>query len=273
MYGYIYHFPRAKDIKMSADNYDLFDSQEYLSKLFHDITIFQDVTAFIKFFSQFPDNSVTMLDYAGGPNVFPLIIGAEKVKRYVHSDYAKNNRDEVERWRKMEPKAFDWKDNIRRCLKLEGKTGTDEEVLKREERMRSVLEAVVYCDVKSDKVIAEGYEGAYDVVTCSFCLECVFKSIESLSEAIGRISTLVKPGGYLITTTSSIVNDSAPYLFDEPPIAGFQYGSFLCAPAQSYVDVFKANGYEVTSQVVRPYHHPTLDIDDNVAITIGKKLV
>ena len=267
------HQETSPAAKMSADNYELFDSQEYLSKLFHDITIFQDVTAFTKFFSQFPDNSVTMLDYGGGPNVFPLIVGAEKVKRYVHSDYAKNNRDEVERWRKMEPKAFDWKDNIRRCLKLEGKTGTDEEVLKREERMRSVLEAVVYCDAKSDKVIAEGYEGAYDIVTCSFCLECVFKSIESLSEAIGRISTLVKPGGYLITTTSSIDNNSAPYLFDQIPIAGFKYGSFLCAPAQSYVDVFKANGYEVTSQVVRPYRHPSLDIDDTVAITIGKKLV
>ena len=88
-------------------NYDLFDSQEYLSKLFHDITTIQDVATFIKFFSQFSDNSVTMLDYGGGPNVFPLIVGAEKVKRYVHSDYAKNNRDEVERWRKMELKAFD----------------------------------------------------------------------------------------------------------------------------------------------------------------------
>ena len=138
--------------------------------------------------------------------------------------------------------------------------------------MRSVLEAVVYCDAKSDKVIAEGYEGAYDIVTCSFCLECVFQSIESLSEAVGRISTLVKPGGYLIVTCSSIDNESAPYFVEEKPIAGFKYSGFLCAPTQSYVDVFKANGYAVISQVLRPYHHPTLDCDDTVGITIGKKL-
>ena len=253
-------------------NYSLFDSQAYLSKLFSDVTVLQDVPAYVELFSQFPDNSVTMLDYGGGPNVFPLIVGAEKVKRYVHSDYAKNNRDEVERWRKMEPKAFDWKDNIRRCLKLEGKTGTDEEVLKREERMRSVLEAVVYCDAKSDKVIAEGYEGAYDIVTCSFCLDCIFKSVDTLTEAIGRISALVKPGGYFILAVTGIIDDNeTPYFLDQEPIAGFKYDGYLLAPAHCYIDAFKANGFAVTRQVVRPYHHPTLDIDDTVAITFGKK--
>ena len=258
---------------LESNNYAQFDTQCYLSQLFHDITIFQDVPTFTKFFSQFPDNSLTMLDYGGGPNVFPLIVGAEKVKRYVHADYAKNNRDEVERWKKMDPQAFNWKENVRRCLQVEGKAGTDEEVLRREERMRNVLEAVVHCDAKSDKAIAEGYEGPYDVVTCAFCLECVFDSAESLIEAIGRITTLVKPGGYFILTVSCVDEEAkSAYYFVQSPIAGFQYGGFLCAPAQLYTDAFKAKGYEVISQLVRPYRHPTLDIDDAVAITIGRKL-
>ena len=78
-------------------NYDLFDSQQYLLKLFSGITIFQNVDAYVNFYSQFPDNSPAMLDYGGGPNLFHLIVGAEKVVRYVHSDFTRNNRDEVDR--------------------------------------------------------------------------------------------------------------------------------------------------------------------------------
>ena len=262
----------AAAISDGRGNYDLFDSQDYLSKLFTDVHVMQDVAAHVEFFSQFPDNSVTMLDYAGGPNVFSLIVGAEKVTRYVHSDYAKNNREEVERWRKMDPQAFSWQENVRRILKLEGRDGTDEEVLSREDRMRRVLEAVVYCDAKSDKMIADGYEGPYDIVTCSFCVECVFQTVEALTEAIGRLSALVKPGGYLVLTVSGIIGDNAaPYFYDQIPIAGFKYDGFLLAPARCYVDAFEANGYTVTRQVVRPYHHPTLGVDDAIAITFGKK--
>ena len=259
--------------RLVRGNYDLFDSQEYLLKLFSDITIFQDVDTYVNFFSQFPDNSLAMLDYGGGPNVFPLIVGAEKVVRYVHSDYAKNNRDEVERWQKMDSRAFNWKGNIRRCLQVEGKVGTDEEVSRREERMRTVLDAVVYCDAKSDKVVAEGFEGPYDIVTCSLCLECVFESVEAITEAIGRISTLVKPGGYFLLTVSAVIDDNLnPCFYDQIPIAGFKYAGLLLAPARCYVDALKANGYAITHQVVRRYHHPTLDIDDSVAITFGKKM-
>ena len=255
-------------------NYALFHSQDYLRKLFADVGVLQDVTAHIEFFSQFPDNSVAMLDYGGGPNLFALIVGAEKVARYVHSDYAKTNRDEVEKWRNMDPEAFSWKDNVRRILKLEGREGTDEEVLRREDRMRRVLQAVVYCDAKSDKMIADGYEGPYDVVTCSFCLDCVFQTVEALTEAIGRLSALVKPCGYFVLTVSGVIGDHViPYFFDQIPIAGFKYDGFLLAPARCYVDALKANGYTVTRQVVRSYHHPTLNVDDAIAITFGKKVV
>ena len=122
----------------------------------------------------------------------------------------------------MDPKAFNWKDNIRRCLQVEGKAGTDEEVLRREERMRNVLEAVLHCDAKSNKAIAEGYEGPYDVVTCSFCLDCVH--VEALTVATGRISTLVKPGGCFILAVTSVLGENEdPYFFDQIPIAGFKY--------------------------------------------------
>lgn len=253
-------------------NFEHFDSQRYLKQLFSDITIFQDVSIYVKLFAQFPDNSLTMLDFGGGPNVFPLIMAAENVTRYIHSDYAKNNRDEVERWKEADPRAFSWKENITRCLKAEGKRGTDEEVASREARMRSVLEAVVPCDVTADNTVADGYEGPYDIVTCSYCLECLFTSTEGISEAIGRISKLVKPGGYFILTVSSILDPpKPPYVYDQAAIAGFKYRSFWCAPVQSYVDAFIANGYTVADQVVRTYPHPTLGVDDDFAIIIGKK--
>eukprot|EP00731_Ephydatia_muelleri_P022941 Em0015g524a len=254
-------------------NYVQFDAQRYLTQLFSDITIFQDIPTYVKLFAPFPDNSLTMLDFGGGPNVFPLIMAAEKVTRYIHSDYAKNNRDEVERWKEADSRAFSWKENITRCLKAEGKRGTDEEVASREARMRKVLEAVIPCDVAVDNVVADSYVGPYDIVTCSYCLECVCTSAEAISEAIGRVSKLVKPGGYFILTVSSILDPpESPFLCEETPaIAGFKYRSFWCAPVQSYVDTFETNGYTVVDKVVRPYPHPTLNMDDIYAVIIGKK--
>ena len=253
-------------------NYVQFDAQRYLTQLFSDITIFQDIPTYVKLFAPFPDNGLTMLDFGGGPNVFPLIMAAEKVTRYIHSDYAKNNRDEVERWKEADSRAFSWKENITRCLKAEGKLGTDEEVASREARMRKVLETVIPCDVTVDNVVADSYVGPYDIVTCAYCLECVCTSAEAISEAIGRISKLVKPGGYFVLTVSSILDPpESPYLFEQTAIAGFKYRSFWCAPVQSYVDTFETNGYTVVGKVVRPYRHPTLDIDDIYAIIIGKK--
>ena len=253
-------------------NYELFDAQGYLAQLFGDITLLQNVQTYVDLFAQFPNKSITVLDCGGGPNVFPLIMSAEKVTRYVHSDYAKNNRDEVERWKDKDPGAFSWKENIRRCLKVEGKSGSDEEVAIREDLMRSALKAVVPCDVTADRVVGEEYEGPYDVVTCAYCLECVFQSFEALSDAIGRISKLVKPGGYFILTVSSILDPGEPsYLVDQIPVAGFKYRSFLCAPAQSYLDAFKAHRYTVVGLVQCPYRHPTLNIEDVYAIIVGKK--
>ena len=253
-------------------NYEQFDAERYLKQLFSDITRLQDVPTYVDLFTQFPDKSLTMLDCGGGPNVFPLIVAAEKVTRYVHSDYTKNNRDEVERWKEEDPRAFSWKENIVRCLKAEGKSGTDDEVKRREARMRSVLEAVVPCDVTADNVVAESYAGPYDVVTCAYCLECVFTSFEAVSEAIGRISKLVKPGGYFVLTSSSIQDPPEPPFFvEQTHIAGFKYRGFLCAPAQSYIDAFTTNGYTVVGHVERQYRHPTLDIDDIYSIIVGKK--
>eukprot|EP00731_Ephydatia_muelleri_P037611 Em0520g2a len=172
-------------------NYEQFDAQRYLKQLFGDITLLQDVPTYVDLFAQFPDKSLTMLDCGGGPNVFPLIMA----RRKGHSLRPLRLREEQQG--------------------REGKGGTGDEVASREARMRSVLEAVVPCDVTADNVVAEGYAGPYDVVTCAYCLECVFTSFEAISEAIGRISKLVKPGGYLILTASSILDPPEPPFFVE----------------------------------------------------------
>lgn len=261
---------------MSGDketvDFNNFNAQSYLTQLIADVNVMQDVQLYANFFAQFPDKSLTVIDVGGGPNVFPLIMAAEKVNRYVHADYAKNNRDEVERWKAADPQAISWKENIRRCLKVEGKSGTDEEVREREELMRSTLGAVIPCDVNSDEIVGKGYEGPYDVVNCGYCLECLYPKFEGVTKAIGRISKLVKPGGYFICTVSSISDASEkPYFYDQIPVAGFKYQGFLCAPAHMYADAFKTNGYTVISQVVHPYRHGSLDIEDVYSTIIGKK--
>ena len=93
--------------------YDNFDADTYLTQFFSEIESFHNLHAYVELFSRFQDDSISMLDFGGGPSVVPLIAGAPKVTLYVHADLAKNNRTAVERWWKSAPGAFDWRENIR----------------------------------------------------------------------------------------------------------------------------------------------------------------
>ena len=108
---------------------------------------------------------------------------------------------------KKDPDSFDWRENVRYILKLEGNSGTDEEVTEREVRMRKVLGEVVHCDILVDQVMPPGFEGPFDVVSCLSCLDCVCTSVDSLREAIGKLSRLVRSGGYLILLSSTVRPD------------------------------------------------------------------
>ena len=74
----------------------------------------------------------------------------------------------------------------------------EEEVAKRQEDVHKLIKAVVKCDIHMDPPIQSGYEGPYDVIVSSLCLECVCSSLEEYEVAMTKLSTLLKPGGRIV---------------------------------------------------------------------------
>ena len=263
---------------MSNEQYDSFDANVYLNEFCAEpwnsnLDIDADVAYFVDFFSQFT-TSIEMLDVGGGPALYPLIASARKTSRYVHADYASTNRTAVKRWWKKDPEGFNWREYIRYVLKLEGLSGTDEEVTEREDLMRRVLADVVHCDVLADQVVPAGFEGPYDVVSCLSCLECVCRSVESLDGAIGRLSRLVKSGGYLIlqvSTTREGYRTEAGYVPSAKEIGGFIYSGFLYEGISTYVKLVERCGFTVVKQFEYIYNIPSIKFTNNVGVVIGKK--
>ena len=92
------------------------------------------------------------------------------------------------------PNAHDWTQYFRYVLQtLEGKG--EEEVAKRESQLRSVIKAVIPCDITKDPLLPLDYEGPYDVVLESLALALVGNTDADLVAALTRISKLIKPGG------------------------------------------------------------------------------
>ena len=289
-----YTTPTQRPSQKMSDNeeqrYENFDAETYLTQFFSEIESFHNLPAYVELFSRFEDGSITMLDLGGGPSILPLIASGQKVKRYVHGDFARNNRLAVERWWKEEPGAFDWRENIRFYLTLEGKVGTNDEVTTREACMRNALAAVIHCDVMAQSVVPPSYEGPYDVVSCLSCLDCVCKSTQEMEEVISQnLSPLVKKGGYLMIEVSSVRDDYMPEEKQDPgaqyvvrtsvrydpttvKVAGFEYSGFLYEKGETLAKLLESCGYTDVRQTEYIYENEDARYADNIVLLIGRKL-
>ena len=73
---------------------------------------------------------------------------------------------------------------------LEGRSG--EEAAKREEEFRKKIKAVVTCDLTKSRIIDEGYEGPYDIVTNILCVENVATNAEEYKMYYRKLASTCK---------------------------------------------------------------------------------
>ena len=64
-----------------------------------------------------------------------------------------------------------------------------------EERVRSAVKDVVYCNVLKDPIMDDP-SITYDVVSSTFCLEEACKSQDDLKAAVKRMAGILKPNGH-----------------------------------------------------------------------------
>ncbi len=142
-------------------------------------------------------NSLKLLDYGCGPIISDKNSAAPKVSEIVLAEYTEPNRAYVQKWLDKDSAAFDWFPSFKHVVQtLEG--GTEEEAESRQDEVRRKVKAVVSCDITKDEFIAKGYEGPYDIIQSSLCLESAYRDLDSYRGGIRKLASLLNKGGSLL---------------------------------------------------------------------------
>lgn len=160
----------------------------------------------------------------------------------VLAEYSEKACSSLRLWLDKDPKAFNWSPYVNYMVEtVEG--GTIQDVEEREKRLRSIVKAVVHCDITQDIPIEKGYEGPYDVVMSILCISNACKSNEDFFKSICKLSNLVKSGGYLLLYLDE-PNDVSRIV--KYTIGNKTYGSLAVNPAFVRSSLEKSSFQEIS---------------------------
>ncbi|KAM4691842.1 uncharacterized protein WCC33_016640 [Rhinophrynus dorsalis] len=137
----------------------------------------------------------TLIDIGTGPTIHQLLSACEHFEEIIATDYIDRNREELEKWLKNDPEAFDWSPVIKYVCELEGDR---EKWLEKQERLRRVVKQVLKCDVMKSNPLEPVQLPQADCLLSAECLEAACKDQDDCRSALKNMSTLLKPGGHLV---------------------------------------------------------------------------
>eukprot|EP00118_Oscarella_pearsei_P019975 m.215136 g.215136 ORF g.215136 m.215136 type:complete len:270 (+) comp39825_c1_seq2:214-1023(+) len=143
-------------------------------------------------------NSARILEFGGGPTISYLISATPFASEIVFAEYSSVNRKAVAQWKNGEAGSHNWEPIFKYVVtSLEGESSPTASK-KREEELKAKLSAIIPCDAQQEKPIGEGYDGSFDVVSSTLCLEAANKTAEQFKSSLQKLSRLLKPGGWLM---------------------------------------------------------------------------
>jgi hypothetical protein len=186
------------DYKTIAKNWQDFNPRDYLREYYADVgpENFALLQFAVKAFRRIPPDGL-LLDFGGGPTIYPLIAAAKRVREIHFCDYLDANLNEVKKWLNNEPSAFDWREFVRVTLGLESQRHcTAQAVLQRETSVRQRVTRIFKCDANNSRPIDE--PRTYDVLVSSFCAESATDDWAEWRRFFSNIVSLLKPNGFLL---------------------------------------------------------------------------
>ena len=235
-----------------------FNPQDYLSSFFvtpgtpenviFDFSVNNVHKAFCKLISEeqkvsSQSDKIRVLDYGCGPTICHTIsaAGIPNVSEIVLAEYTTRNREAVQQWLDKDPSGFDWSPYFRHVVQtLEGKA--EQQVAEREERMCSLIK-LVSCDIALNPPIEKGYEGPYDIVISSLCLNTSCENMDEYRASVAKLSSLVKPGGLLLIFSTEQLPEEEPSYY----LVGSQYFYDLKLTYDDVVSAIKEAGLNILS--------------------------
>lgn len=185
-------FPLAKD-------WQEFDPKAYLREYYSDLETENSalVRFFVDIYKTIP-NASSLLDFGGGPTIYPLIGAATRVKEIHFCDYLETNLAEVLLWLEGKKVAFNWQSFVSATLTLEkDRPCTPNDITEREEQLRKRITRLSRCDARLNPPLP-GPVRKYDVVVSNFCAESATDDRQQWRTFMFNIASLVRPGGKFI---------------------------------------------------------------------------
>ena len=182
-------------------DWDDFSPRAYLDEYYADIGGENDALLrfYVEVYKQISPDSI-LLDFSGGPTIYPLIAAAEKVKEIHFSDYLETNLAETRKWLQNDETAFDWRGFVQRTLEIEHASPcSPAAVIQREAAIRQRVTRLITCDVTQPCPIV-GASQHYDIVVSNFCAESATDDRDQWLVFVQNILSLLKPGGQFILT-------------------------------------------------------------------------
>ncbi|KAJ6651700.1 hypothetical protein lerEdw1_020702, partial [Lerista edwardsae] len=137
----------------------------------------------------------TLIDIGCGPCIHQHLSACGSFREIIATDYTDQNREELQRWLRKEPGAFDWSPVVKYVCELEGDR---EKWAEKEELLRGTIKQVLKSDVTLPNPLAPVVLPPADCLLSSFCLESACKDLPAFCSALRNISSLLKPGGHLV---------------------------------------------------------------------------
>jgi len=182
-----------------AQEWEEFNPRAYLHEYYSDLGA--ENSALLEFYvdayKAIPRDS-SLLDFGGGPTIYPLIGAANKVKEIHFCDYLEANLSEVLKWLRRKRVAFNWQPFVSATLALEkGRPCTASDIAEREEQIRKLITRLVRCDARLDPPL-HGPVQKYDVVVSNFCAESATDDRQQWRTFMYNIASLIRPGGRFV---------------------------------------------------------------------------
>uniref|UniRef100_A0A8D0E893 Indolethylamine N-methyltransferase n=1 Tax=Salvator merianae TaxID=96440 RepID=A0A8D0E893_SALMN len=147
---------------------------------------------FCKTFTSGQVRGKILIDIGSGPTIYQLLSACEAFGDITVSDYLDQNIQEIEKWLKNEPGAFNWTPVVKYVCELEGNR------YEKEAKLRKTIKQLLKCDVHQGNPVDPVTLSLADCVISSECLESACRDHESYRAALRNMSSLLKHGGHLV---------------------------------------------------------------------------
>uniref|UniRef100_A0A8C9AG19 Nicotinamide N-methyltransferase n=1 Tax=Prolemur simus TaxID=1328070 RepID=A0A8C9AG19_PROSS len=202
-----------------------------------------------------------LIDIGSGPTIYQLLSACESFKEIIVSDYTDQNLQELTKWLKKEPEAFDWSPVVTYVCDLEGNRVKGPE---KEEKLRQTVTQVLKCDVTQSQPLGAVSLPAADCLLSTLCLDAACPDLPTYRTALRNLRSLLKPGGFLVVAD---VLKCSHYMIGE------QRFSSLSVDREAVEAAVREAGYAIEQfEVISQNYSSAMANNEGLFFLVGRKL-